>query len=307
MTRVAMSKPAFEDGHFYSPVVNQGELSKDKDRIWRRLPDMLAVDVNPSMHEELLKVRFPPLLSEFSYPDTGAADSELHHFYESNGQFENLDPRALFCFMRLFRPRRIIEVGSGYSTLLMMDVNARFLDNKTSITSIERYPRPFLQRENDDGRIRLLRHRVQEIDLRIFDQLEDGDILFIDSSHVSKTGSDVNYMFLEVLPRIRPGVYVHVHDIFLPEEYPQDWVIEGGRSWNEQYLLRAFLQFNTEFRVVFGAWFASRQFPEDVRKLTDDRRPVGGSFWMRRKPKNSLFSATKRALAYAKRQGYWRP
>lgn len=274
--------PAFEDGHFYSPVVNVAEVQTDATRIWRERPEAKGITLDMDSQRDLLTKVFPPLLVDFSYPDTGPLDTELDCFYESNGQFENLDPRALFCFMKIIRPRRIIEVGSGYSTLLMSDVNERFLDRAAAITCIEPYPRPFLLRERDAGRISLLQSRLQDIDGSVFDELQSGDILFIDSSHVSKTGSDVNRLFLDILPSIRPGVYIHVHDIFIPEDYPKDWVIAEGRSWNEQYLLQAFLSFNPEFRVIFAAWHASMLFKGDVEALMPGRRPVGGSFWMQR-------------------------
>ncbi|RDS83878.1 class I SAM-dependent methyltransferase [Dyella monticola] len=304
----ASNKPAFEDGHFYSPIVSQREVAADKTRIWQKRARLPAIDLNPPLHRELLHHRFPALVDGFDYPTTGVDDSELNRFYEDNGQFENLDPRVLFCMMRMLRPKRIVEVGSGYSTLLMMDVNERFLGSEVHITSIEPYPRPFLPIAEVNGRIRLLRHRAQDVDMPIFDQLREGDILFIDSSHVSKTGSDVNHLFLDVLPRLHHGVYVHIHDIFLPWEYPEEWVIKEGRSWNEQYLLNAFLQFNKEFRVIFGACYASRQFPDAVKKLTGIRHPGGGSFWMRRRrPVGALAPTVRRVLADFRKQGYWRP
>lgn len=105
------------------------------------------------------------------------------------------------------------------------------------------------------GITRLVKQKVEDVDLAFFDAFEENDLLFIDSSHVSKAGSDVNYLFFEVLPRLKPGVVVHIHDIFLPDEYPKVWVIDQGRNWNEQYLLRAFLQFNREWEILWAAHF----------------------------------------------------
>jgi len=114
--------------------------------------------------------------------------------------------------------------------------------------------------------------------------LQSGDILFIDSSHVAKVGSDVNYLFFEVIPRLKPGVMVHFHDVFLPDEYPKVWVIDEGRNWNEQYLLRAFLQFNTSWEVMWSAHFMGTRHRAAVQ-MTFPRYPAlggGGSFWIRR-------------------------
>ena len=125
---------------------------------------------------------------------------------------------------------------------------------------------------------------MQEIDLEFFSQLQSGDILFIDSSHTVKIGGDVNYLFLEVLPRLNPGVIVHVHDIFLPFECRRDWVLDEFRFWTEQYLLQAFLTFNSEFEVLLGNYYLSRYHEEHLQAAFPDLpRWIGGSFWMRRK------------------------
>jgi hypothetical protein len=178
----------------------------------------------------------------------------------------------------------MIEVGSGFSTLLAADVNRRFLDSSMEITCIEPFPRPFL-RNGVPGVTRLLEAKVQDIPLHEFAALEAGDILFIDSSHVAKTGSDVNFLYFEVLPRLAHGVRVHIHDIFLPHDYLRSWVVDENRSWNEQYLLRALLMYSRAFRVVFGCSYAFWRFPELVR--TALAHPLGhafagGSFWIER-------------------------
>ncbi|OOG62772.1 hypothetical protein B0E46_11100 [Rhodanobacter sp. B04] len=277
-----MAQPAFPDGHFYSPVVDPDEAMRDAQRIWPTGRVTRGVDLNPAGHEELLGTVFPPLLKDFSYPASGSPDEELDHFYDFNGQFDRQDPRVLFCLLRMIRPRRIVEVGSGYSTLLMTDVNHRFLDGTAAITCIEPYPRPFLARACSAGHIALLRQRVQEVDEGMFADLRDGDILFIDSSHVAKTGSDVNRLVLDILPILAPGVYVHFHDIFLPCDYPQRWVCELGFSWNEQYLLHAFLAFNPRFKVVYGSAIARECHTASLAALLGDNPMNGGSLWLRR-------------------------
>jgi Methyltransferase domain len=162
-------------------------------------------------------------------------------------------------------------------------VNQYCLDGALDFTCIEPYPRKFLM-NGVPGITRLVQKRVEEVERSFFDRLEAGDILFIDSSHVAKTGSDVNYLFFEILPRLRKGVIVHFHDIFLPDEYPRAWVIDQGRNWNEQYILRAFLQYNTDWRVVWSAHLMGTRHRDAVQQVFP-RYPAlggGGSFWIQR-------------------------
>ncbi|MCL2872795.1 MAG: class I SAM-dependent methyltransferase [Betaproteobacteria bacterium] len=164
----------------------------------------------------------------------------------------------------------------------MADINRRFLDGKCQITCIEPYPRPFLK-QGVRGIAKLIEEKVQQVPPETFEALESGDILFIDSSHVSKTGSDVNYLYFEILPRLKTGVKIHIHDIFLPNEYLKDWVLKEGRSWNEQYLLRALLMYSSAFKVVFGCSYAFTVMPEKVKtalSLPNGCTFSGGSFWI---------------------------
>jgi hypothetical protein len=172
----------------------------------------------------------------------------------------------------------MVEVGCGHSSLLSADVNRNYLGLGTEITCIEPYPPDFLQ-EPLPGISRLISERVEEVGFEPFLALEKGDILFIDSSHVSKTGSDVNFLYLEVIPRLAKGVLIHIHDIFIPQEYPSDWVLGEERSWNEQYLLRAMLMYSNGFRVLFGSHCATCFFPELVTSVFGGDYG-GGSFWI---------------------------
>ena len=164
--------------------------------------------------------------------------------------------------VRHFQPRFIIEVGSGFSSLVLGAAAAE--NDSASITCIEPFPREFL-RKGFPGLRSLIEKKVQDIDLNFFSQLESGDILFIDSSHTVKIGGDVNYLFLEVLPRLKPGVIVHVHDIFLPFDYRRDWVLDEFRFWTEQYLLQAFLTFNSEFEVLMANRYLAHRYLEDLK------------------------------------------
>lgn len=274
-------RKAFADGHFYSPIVNTEEVQQDQGRIWPRVEDTAGIDFNGAEHERWLTEILPRHFPCYDYPENFAEGADEATFYTRNSQFSWLDSRTLFAVLREFRPRRMIEIGSGYSSLLAADVNRRFLDRQLDMTCIEPYPRPFLRR-GIAGISRLVEARIQDVPLETFTVLERGDILFIDSSHVSKAGSDVNFIYFEVLPRLRPGVLVHIHDIFLPHDYPKEWVIDLGIHWNEQYLVRALLTDSHGFEVLFGCAYALEYFPEQLRLLLGGRLFGGGSLWLRR-------------------------
>jgi hypothetical protein len=282
-SRPPAPKATFPPGHFYSPVPDPADLEARAGAFWGRT-DLLTpgIDYNDASHEEILRDQFPRFMPDYTYPEHGPPDAELTGFYTQNSEFSWLDSRALFVLLRAWQPRRIIEVGSGYSSLLMADVNVRFLGGGADITCIEPFPRPFLRRPVP-GIARLIQSKAQEIPVSTFQDLGEGDLLFIDSSHVSKTGSDVNWLVLTVLPQLRPGVRVHVHDIWLPQDYPRRWVVNLGYHWNEQYLLHALLARNSAvFRVRFGCNYANLRFPDLVKNGlgSTTRFGFGGaSFW----------------------------
>lgn len=275
-------KLPFPPGHFYSPIVDAEALAQERQRVWPAAPQVLGVDFNEASHRHLLEQVLPRHLPHYDYPESLPDGDALDAFYTRNSQFSWLDARILFALLREWRPQRIVEVGSGYSSLLLADVNRRFLAGRCQISCIEPFPRPFLQR-GVAGIARLLVQRVQDVPLAEFSRLAAGDVLFIDSSHVAKTGSDVNHLYFEVLPRLAAGVRIHVHDIFLPHDYPPEWAIGENRGWNEQYLLRALLMYSSAFRVVFGCSYAFHRFPELVRTalaLPSGAAFGGGSLWL---------------------------
>lgn len=272
-------------GHFYSPITDPAELAARDASLWPAVPEIPGIDFNDDSHEHILREIFARHMPHYDYPETLEETPELADFYTRNSQFSWLDSRSLFVLLREWRPRRMIEVGSGFSTLLAADVNRRFLDRTMELTSIEPYPRAFL-RNSLDGLTRLIESKVQDVPLDEFMRLEAGDVLFIDSSHVAKTGSDVNFLYFEVLPRLAPGVRIHIHDIFLPHDYLREWAIVENRSWNEQYVLRALLMYSSAFQVIFGCNYAFWRFPELVQRAL--AHPAGhafggGSFWIERR------------------------
>jgi hypothetical protein len=276
-------KTLFPNGHFYSPVVDPESLRQRESGIWHERNAVMGIDFDNAGHVRLLSEVFPKWLADFDYPyELSDAMDEAGRvgFYLGNDQFSNIDARSLFVFLRELRPDRVIEVGSGFSSLLMADVNARFLGSATRLQCVEPYPRAFLK---DPGYgFELFESKVEDIPLDFFESLQAGDFLFIDSSHVSKTGSDVNYLFFEILPRLPAGVVVHVHDIFLPRDYPYQWVVNDNRSWNEQYVLQAYLMFNPRTKVIFGSSYAHHAMPQLAAEALGPEVPTfGGSLWFR--------------------------
>lgn len=281
-----MSEPsrpaAFPPGHFYSPIVDPDRV--DRGRVWPERPEVLGIDFNDAGHLAILGSEFPRFMPQFDYPATLEVTPALSSFFCQNPQFTMLDAPALFVLLQAWKPARIVEVGSGFSSLLMADVNRRFLAGGVDISCIDPYPPAFL-RQPIDGIARVVERGAQELPLAYFTELRAGDLLFIDSSHVAKTDSDVNFLFFEVFPRLAPGVLIHLHDIFLPHDYPPAWVLDENRSWNEQYLLRALLMYSRGFEVLFGCSYAFWRFPALVITALsnpDGAGYGGGSFWLRR-------------------------
>ena len=270
----------FPIGHFYSPISDPADLRAREAQIWNTIDDMPGLKLNLVGQLALLK-DLAPYIADIDWTVDQPTDP-TRYFY-GNDQFPILDAEFLYAILRHFKPKAFIEVGSGWSSLITAEVNRVYLDRTVSFSCIEPYPRQFLI-DGVDGITHLVRKKVEDVELCFFDQLSSGDILFIDSSHVSKTGSDVNYLFFEVLPRLKPGVMVHIHDIFLPDEYPRVWVIDQGRNWNEQYLLRAFLQFNMAWEIMWASHFMGTRHTA-ATQATFPRYPKlggGGSIWLRR-------------------------
>lgn len=196
-----------------------------------------------------------------------------------NDYFNDFDASVYYSLIRHLKSKRVIEIGSGYSTRFASRALARNADGGT-LTCIEPHPEERLNGHR--LKVELIQKRVEEIDVHFFSQLEANDILFIDSSHTVKFGSDVCYEFLDVLPTLKSGVWVHVHDIFFPHDYPAEWLIKERRAWNEQYLLEAFLSFNSEFRVALANHWLTLDHAKSVRELWPEKSS-SSSFWFYRR------------------------
>jgi cephalosporin hydroxylase len=269
--------------HFYGPIPDTAQLS---DEVWAP-SELVGIDMNDDEQLHLLREVFPQFRGEYEALPTAPTDDHTA-FHLENGLFGGTDALVLYCMLRHLRPRRVIEVGSGPSTRL--SAQAARSNGSTELVCIEPYPDEVLQ-EGFEGLTSLITARVEEVSLDLFTALEADDVLFIDSSHVVRIGGDVAFLFLEVLPRLRPGVVVQVHDVFLPHQYPHEWVVDGLRFWNEQYLLQAFLASNSAFRVVLANSYLEARYP-DVLRSTFPTSPWwgGGSFWFQRRPDSPMQS-----------------
>ncbi|HEU4418459.1 MAG TPA: class I SAM-dependent methyltransferase, partial [Planctomycetota bacterium] len=201
------------------------------------------------------------------------------------GYFDYGDAFAYQAMLRHVRPARVIEVGAGWSSAVLLDTDERFLGGRTDCTFVEPYPERLLSllRPADVARTRLLRMRLQDVPLAEVTRLQANDFLFIDSSHVAKTGSDVLHALFTVLPALRAGVFVHVHDVYANFEYPEPWVREGW-SWNEAYMLRAFLMHNDDWEIVLHGSALAEHAPERLLLLMPKlANKIGGSLWLRKR------------------------
>jgi len=269
------------NGHYYSPVPDLQEIRRDEARIFTKPESSLSgIELGVQRQLALLRV-FADYYREVPFPEQRTA--EFRYFYE-NPSYSYSDVIFLYCMIRHTKPRRIVEVGSGYSSAAMLDTNERFFENSIDCTFIEPYPDlvESLLRPDDLDRVKIVPKRLQDVPLSVFENLSANDILFIDSTHVSKTGSDVNRATFEVLPALARGVYIHIHDIFYPFEYPKEWVYEG-RAWNEAYVLRAFLQYNAQFEIVcFNTFLEQFQEAFFAEHMPLCLKNPGGSIWLRK-------------------------
>lgn len=259
------------------------------DDLWERPTEMPGVDMNDAEQADLLARFEKDFKAEYDdFPKSAEEARSPFVFHLGNGAFESVDAEALYGMVRLLRPRRIIEIGSGNTTLISAQAigKNKELDPEYScdLIAVEPYPNAKLL-AGFPHLTRLIRKRVQEVPLELFAQLGEGDILFIDSSHILEVGSDVRYEVLEILPRLKKGVVVHFHDIFLPAEYPRDWILHNRWFWNEQYVLQAFLAFNDAFTVTLAAGYMHARRPELLERTFasyDRLKTRPGSFWMRK-------------------------
>lgn len=274
----------YSPGHFYSVIPN---ITKDYNN---NTTKFLNLDFNEESHKLILNeindylVKFD---KEFGHTNVSERQNNLKYTL-LNGAFEWMDARLLHYFLQKNKPRKIIEIGSGNSTLLTYNTKLMFnLD--VDIICIEPYPSNYLKDLHKTGKITLIENCLENVDLNIFTTLTENDILFIDSSHVLKLDSDVMFYFTKIFPLLNKNVLIHIHDIFFPYDYPLEWLKEG-RFWNEQYFLYTFLQYNTKFSIKFCNSYSGYKYRNELEliqkntyeKINNIANGIfsGGSIWL---------------------------
>lgn len=230
----------FLPGGFYSPIPDFEDIIKNKDKYFNFQNEALDIDFNTEKQDNIYSHLKPYMLNFLE----DNKNTELLY----NGYFSSHDVLFLTSILQHYKTNKIIEIGSGYSTHFTKIVKDKYSEN-LEITCIEPYP-DRLYSLIDKGEINVIEDNIQNVDINIFKSLQENDVLFIDTSHVSKIGSDVNHLIFNILPILNKGVIVHFHDCNYLFEYPSSFYIEHRRSWNECYLIRALLQNNDVFKIL---------------------------------------------------------
>lgn len=263
--------------HYYEPLCYQDEMRHSTEAV-RSLP---GLDLKESAQLALL--------NEFCYQDELLAyplEKEANQpYYYKNNFYEAGDAEIYYNVIRHFKPQKIIEIGSGFSTYMAIDASQKNQSENPQhtceITCIEPFEHPELEAMG----VNVKRNKVETLDPAYFDQLSSDDILFIDSSHVIRPQGDVLYEILEVLGRLKPGVLVHIHDVFTPRDYRQGTLFEAQYFWNEQYLLEAFLSYNLNFEILLSVNHLHKSHSAALRNACPNLKsydPDPCSFWIRR-------------------------
>jgi predicted O-methyltransferase YrrM len=266
-------------GHFYSPLPDIKFVDRHKAKLFDRQIESIPGIQTQAEDQLTLIDKFSAYYDDLPFKDEKS--SGLRYYFR-NAYFSYADAIVLYSMLRHHRPRRIIEVGSGFSSAVILDTNDLFFSGSIALTFIDPFPERLLSllRDEDRRRHEVIKEVVQDVPLQRFAALQEGDILFIDSSHVAKVGSDVVHLLTHILPRLNVGVLVHFHDVFWPFEYPEEWIREG-RAWNEDYILKAFLQFNEKFRIAFFNSYLSVHHRDVLeRHLPLFLRNTGGALWI---------------------------
>lgn len=278
------SNSKFPAGHYYSTVVSLEDIRERQDEIWN-VPlkkEIPGLELNVASQVQLVE-ELKGFYLELPFSETREEGGT--RYYYRNSFYSYTDAIILYSLIRRFKPRRIFEVGSGYSSAVMLDTSEEFFDGKIDLKFIEPYAEDRLENligNTKKVKAEIIRKNVQKIPLTFFKKLESGDILFIDSTHSVKTGSDVNYILFEILPILTTGVLIHFHDIHFPFEYPREWVLSGF-GWNETYFLKAFLMYNKEFEIILFSDYLHKFHQEIFSSMPLTYRSTGSNLWLVRK------------------------
>jgi predicted O-methyltransferase YrrM len=271
---------AFAPGHFYSPIPNHAEVLRRVESMRAKLSEVRDIRFNRQEQFDVLQ-RFAAFYADLPFP---TYRSEGCRYYYDQSAFCYPDAIFLYSFLRETKPARIIEVGSGFSSAVMLDTIDRFFSKPPEVTFVEPNAGRLNQllRDTDRRTVNVIEQQVQNVPIDVFRSLGAGDLLFIDSSHVLKCGSDLQFLLFEVLPELPVGIYVHFHDVFETFEYPEEWLL-GGWYWNEAYFLRAFLTNNNAWEIYFFNNLVRNRFEEFLtEKMPLCLKDIGGSLYIRR-------------------------
>jgi predicted O-methyltransferase YrrM len=276
--------------HYYLPIPDDEDLSFVRDTA------LIGVAMNEEIAFDLLENVLNRYKAEFNgFPINQDAAKHNTEFYLINGSFMAIDGNVYYALIRDHKPKRVIEIGSGNSTLLaaaaIQKNSQEHPGEHTDLICIEPYPRPMLR--GDIPEITdLITQKVQTVDLSLFESLRENDILFIDSTHALRPGGDVWWEYCEILPRLAPGVLIHIHDISLPKPYPNVY-LDYHWYWTEQYVLQIFLSFNSRFEVIWPGNYLMTKYPDRMRDAFSpeygymrEKFPSSepSSLWMRVRP-----------------------
>lgn len=270
-----MKKESVPSGHFYSAIPSEQDVAEFYSRPAEA--HIAGIELNPENQIKLLeslKAYYPA-----DFPDEKQPE---YRYYFKNGLYSYTDGIILQGMIRHLKPRKIIEIGSGFSSAVMLDINEKYFNDDIELKFIDPYMNRLKSLVPESDLVnKVVPSRLQDIDLSIFDVLNENDILFIDSTHVSKINSDVNKIIFEILPRLKPGVVIHFHDIFYPFVYPESWV-KSGRAWNETYILRAFLQYNDSFEILLFGDFIHKTTEWFKENMPLTLKVTGGNIWIKK-------------------------
>lgn len=272
--------------HYYQPIPVLSDL--DERDIWNKKSNLSGINFEPSRYISFLKSIGENYGKECRWPLEKTDDQFT--FYTDNGSFSYGCASALHCMIRCYKPMRFIEIGSGMSSLVILEALSKNSKSTTDVKPeyiiIDPYPNDTIKQLSPQ--VTIIHEKVEKIDVSIFQKLGKNDILFIDSSHVIKIGGDVNYLILDVLPVLKPGVIIHFHDIPLPYEYPEIYAKNANFRvfWTEAYFLQAFLCFNKEFEILLPMAYLMKEhmdiFKDTFKDYPKKKFSNSGSFWIKK-------------------------
>lgn len=270
----------FEPGHFYSPIPDIGYIKSREKEIF----DPMIVPKGINLNDKTQKYIFSNISKTYTESDFPLEAINTKRYFQNNPNYSQGDAIIYAGILKIYKPKKVIEIGSGYSSALLLDINENYLKNKTKLIFIEPYTNLLkkLMKPRDLKVSQIFETNLEKTNINIFHKLNNNDILFIDSTHVAKIGSDVNHIIFNILPSLNKGVIIHIHDIFYPFEYPKEWVYDG-RAWNEDYIVKAFLQFNNHFEIIYFNNYFAQKYKNIVNKnIPNILTNPGGSIWLKK-------------------------